>query len=112
MATALEQLKKIDAERSALLAGAKEEALGRLKAVVEELNQMGFSYSIVADGGKKAARVAGPKSTKGAITEKECPICGFQTHPAHDARKHRSQGERKRAFSEKQLHEAGLVKVA
>ena len=47
----LDQLKKLDEQRAKLLDGAKEEALGKAKAAIAELNELGFSYKLVQGDG-------------------------------------------------------------
>lgn len=105
--SAIEKLKQLDQERSALLSGAKSEALGRAKDAIAELRNLGFDYRLVE--GKSGER--GPRKGTRTVADKPCPICEFQTSPPHDARRHRAQGERKRPFTARQLEELGLAKV-
>lgn len=103
----LQRLKALDQERTALLENVKKEALARATAAIDELNSLGFAYRL-AEG--TASKMASRKGTR-TISAKPCPICEFETTPPHDARKHRAQGERKRAFTTRQLEELGLAKV-
>jgi len=66
------------------------------------LNSLGFSYQLV-DGKKGVSRKA-----TGQIKDGPCPVCKFKTAPPHDARKHRSQGKKKKPFTPQQLAELGL----
>jgi hypothetical protein len=101
----LDQLKKLDEQRSSLLAGAKKEALDKAKAAVDELNTLGFSYSLVEGDGKRKrqTRVIDPNA--------ECPVCKFATIPSHNGRQHRSQ-DPKKPFTAKELEELGMKKKA
>lgn len=107
MTDLLQQLKALDEQRAQLIDGAKKEALQKAQEAVDELNALGFAYHLTEGEVKRATR----KGTR-QIKDAECPVCKFKTAPPHDARKHRSQGENKRAFSQKQLEEMGLEKVA
>ncbi len=111
MADSLARIRKLEEERSRLLEDAKEEALGRARAAIAELRELGFEYQLAraAKGGRGGRSAA---NGRGAVREAPCPICGFQTQPPHDARKHRGQGDRKRAFTPKQLEEMGLERVS
>jgi hypothetical protein len=100
------RIKELEAEKSKLIESAKSEALARAKQAVADLNELGFRYSLTQGEGK------GRKGERKIQAEKPCSICGFQTNPRHDARKHRSQGKRKRAFTSKELSDFGLRKVA
>jgi hypothetical protein len=103
------RIKELNAERSKLIDGAKKEALSRAQQAVSDLNALGFAYSLTqVSVGRKAA------SRKGAgriQAEKPCPICGFRTTPAHDARRHRFAKAKRRPFNARELKDLGLKKV-
>lgn len=101
--SALERVKKLDAERDKILAEAKEEALGKAREAVAELNSLGFNYDITS-GGKKSK---GTRQSKAGA----CLICEFETLPHHDGRQHRSQGKHKKAFTAADLSQMGMTKV-
>lgn len=105
--TILEKLKKLDAERSKLLEGAKTEALAKANQAVEELNAIGFSYELVENKGEKPRKARkvdhAPKGT--------CPICKYSTNPPHDARSHRAQQSHKKPFTDDELAKLGMVKA-
>jgi len=108
--SAVEQLKKLDAERAKILETAKTEALAKATEAIEELNALGFHYSI-SEGARSARQPrAGGTTAKRQPSGAACPICGFKTEPPHDRRTHRTQ-EPKRAFNDAELKEKGLVKV-
>ena len=107
MADLLQQLKQLDQQRATLIEGAKKEALQKAQEAVDELNALGFSYRLT-EGGKRTSVRKGTRQVK----DEPCKVCNFKTSPPHDARKHRSQGEHKRAFTQKQLQELGLEKIA
>lgn len=68
-------------------------------------SDLGFGSPV--KGSKKAVG-----ERKRAAPQGECPICQFATDEPHDGRKHRSQGENKRPFTDEELSELGLRKVA
>lgn len=109
----LDQLKKLDEQRAALLATAKEEALKKVEAGIADLNSLGFSYVLV-EGGDQPFPLKKKPST-GATRQRDpnapCSVCNFVTTPAHDARKHRAQGDNKKPFTPKELADLGLAKV-
>ena len=59
-----------------------------------------------ANGRKKASATVKAKRAKAVA----CPICDFQTTPAHDGRTHRNQ-KKKAPFTLEELTERGLAKV-
>lgn len=79
--TVLEQIKKLDEQRAALLDNAKAEALTKVNSALETLNSLGFTYSLSETAGK-------PKSKKPVDPTKPCSYCG---KPGHDARFHRAE---------------------
>ena len=106
--SAVEQIRELDQQRAKLIAAAKSEAIKKVDRALQELNQLGFNYRIVADGhrmpiGRKAR--AGRK--RGRISKVACKICKFRTVPPHDARTHRGQSK-KAPFTSKELAERGL----
>jgi hypothetical protein len=106
----IDRIKKLDLERSTLLSDAKKEALALVQQGLDGLRALGLSFNLV-EGERRNKRAKRSGAGKGAIQDAPCPICGFKTEPPHDARKHRGQGKRKRAFTGKQLQELGLKKV-
>jgi DNA repair exonuclease SbcCD ATPase subunit len=102
MADVIQKLKELDKERAGLLDSAKKEALSKATEAVAALNSLGFNYQL-AEGGKRVSRKA-----TGQIKDGPCPVCKFKTTPPHDARKHRSQGKKKKPFTSQQLVEFGL----
>lgn len=48
----VEKLKELDRQRQELLEEAKQDALSRARAAVEELNELGFAYRLVEDSGQ------------------------------------------------------------
>jgi hypothetical protein len=97
----LEQIKKLDEQRAKLLSDAKTEALAKAEAAIEELNSLGFSYSLTAGTGTK--KKTGTRNTDPA--KKHCDICDIN---GHDGRAHRSQGDKKKKFTAAELKELGL----
>jgi hypothetical protein len=100
----LDQIRKLDDQRSKLLGEAKDEALQLVHEAIGDLNALGFNYGIVEKARER--RGGGRQQSDGP-----CPICEFKTNPPHDGRKHRSQGNRKKPFSTQELEKFGLKKV-
>lgn len=76
---------------------------------IAALNALRFNYALT-EGAPLRRRLV----TRGGarqVRDAPCPVCKFKTQPPHDARKHRGQGKRKRAFTSSQLNEMGLAKV-
>ena len=112
--TALQQIKKLDEERTKLLESAKADALARAEEAINELTALGFAYELV-----EPTRETAPRKTKtvrkGLVPDHHpkgaCPICEYATKPPHDKRSHRSQ-TRKKPFTDAELAERNLVIVA
>ena len=105
--SALEQIRKLDEDRKKLIDGAKGEAMQKAQDAINELNALGFNYRL-AEGDAVARRGRGAPRQK---SDTPCPICKFKTSPPHDGRRHRSQGDKKRAFSAQELANLGLSKA-
>jgi hypothetical protein len=109
--SAIQRIKELDEERAKIFDQAKEEALEKAKAAVEELNALGLDYTLL-NGERKAARA--PKkvaaSKQGTIKDAPCSVCEFETSPPHDARAHRGQ-TKKKPFTAAELTEKGLTKL-
>lgn len=101
------RIKELDKERSQLLTTAKKEALDRANEAIADLNALGFSYTLSGEGAAPRRGRKGMRQVKDAA----CPVCKFKTAPPHDARKHRGQGKRKKAFTVSELQELGLKKA-
>jgi hypothetical protein len=117
MATVLEKLRALDAQRAQLLDDAKKEALDNAEKAVAELNELGFHYSLTEGASTPSASLRAPrktpkasKATKRQPRDVPCPICHFKTMPHHDGRMHRSQ-KSKKPFSVEELMERHLAKV-
>jgi hypothetical protein len=115
LATVLEKLKALDAQRAQLLEDAKKEALDNVEKAVADLNELGFHYSLVEGASvsvstPRAPRKAASQAPKRQARDLPCPICHFKTMPHHDGRMHRSQ-KSKKAFTVEELMEKHLAKV-
>ena len=107
---AVERIKVLDKERAKLLTTAKQEALDRATAAVNDLNVLGFSYQLIEKQTEEHRKNLNQKRQR--ISREPCPICKFGTNPPHDARRHRfSQGKKKRPFTSKELSEMGMRRV-
>jgi hypothetical protein len=111
--TTIEKIKKLDDERAKLLESAKSDALARAEEAINELIALGFDYELVepvretARKPKTARKGSAPDHTPHGV----CPICTWATNPSHDRRSHRSQ-TKKRPFTDDELSEKGMTKVA
>jgi hypothetical protein len=101
--TKAEQVLKQIADIESLRGEAIQEILGQRKALDDQLKTLGYE-----DGLRK--RPQGGRRT--IDPTKPCTICKFITDPAHDSRKHRGQGDKKRPFTPKELEEHHMVKLA
>jgi hypothetical protein len=111
LTTTLEKLKALDAQRAQLLQGAKTEALANAQKAVEELNELGFHYTLTEGAtSARAPRKAASKAPKRQPRDVPCIICHFKTTPHHDGRLHRNQ-KTKRPFTTGELIERHLTKV-
>jgi hypothetical protein len=54
--SAIEQIKKLEAEREKLISQAKSEALQQIEGAIKTLADLGFHYQVVAAGTAKATR--------------------------------------------------------
>jgi hypothetical protein len=108
--SAVAKIRKLDEQRTRLLASAKSEAIKKVDKALKELNSLGFDYRVVSDGSSRSMRL-GRKSRagrgKGRVKNAACKICNFVTAPPHDARTHRGQAK-KAPFSSQELVERGL----
>lgn len=109
----LDRIKQLDEERSRLIAEVKKEALDNANAAVLALNELGFNYRLAEGGSRRGASSVESlrKGTRTVNAERPCPICGFTTSPPHDARAHRSQGDKKRAFTAEDLSARGMTRA-
>jgi hypothetical protein len=121
--SAIETIKRLDQERAKLIDTAKTDALTRAQQAIEDLKALGFEYDMVEGGmvgaktpkgTKVAGRIGAKKNGSGkgkASADKPCTVCGFQTEPPHDARKHRFTQKKKKPFTPAELKAHGLTKV-
>lgn len=93
---ALKAMENIDTLRKE----AVDELLTQRNEIDKQLRTLGHGEGKVI----RARRVVDPNTP--------CPICNFVTAPAHDARKHRGQGDKKKPFTPKELEELKMSKVA
>jgi hypothetical protein len=123
--TTEEVLDAIDAMEVEELAKVKEAAVDKLEGmkhlVVTQMReqmqkQMALFNLSAADLGfttgspaKRSGKPAGER--KRAAPSGDCPICQFPTEPQHDGRKHRSQKDDKKPFTDDELHALSLHRV-
>ena len=68
---------------------------------------LGFSSNVAPKGSRKPQEGGKQREMKGG----PCKVCQFETSPLHDARKHRSQGDDKRPFTDVELADLGMHRV-
>src|ERR1700730_13666694 len=108
--TALQQINKLDEERTKLLESAKADALARAEEAINELTALGFAYEIVEPPRATARKMRTARKASGPDHHPKgtCPICEYATKPPHDKRSHKSQ-QKKRPFTDKELVERGMM---
>lgn len=107
---AIGQIKQLQAQMMELREKAKEEALAKVHAALEELNSLGFNFT-VTEKGVRAGKPAKAGKVKRPLKDADCPVCGFKTSPPHDRRAHRHMENPDKPFTKKQLEDKGLTRV-
>lgn len=105
---ARDELAQIDKRREEIMAGLRGSAEGDLRKALREFNDLGLGVTYEL---RVAGRGGSRKGTRQADPDRACPICGFKTIPPHDARAHRAQGDKKKAFTAEELSAKGLRKA-
>ena len=85
---------------------ARAELIEEIEERIATLKDLGFDYRLTSGGARKGT------NTRSKDPNRPCPICKVVTDPPHDARTHRGQGSRKKAFTADELKELGLRKVS
>lgn len=108
-------------KQAKLLDAAKDEVMLEIKGGIEKLKdlnlsvfeigslfaaQLGLPIGRAAKSAMKATKAEGSKRTTN--TDRECPVCQFNTVPHHDGRKHKNHPE---PFTAAELKELGMVKA-
>lgn len=102
-----EELAKIKEAVSDKMDSLRDSMRDKLKAeITSQLGVYGFSFEDLGFDGRKMRKAGGRAKSSGP-----CPICDFATDPPHDGRKHRAQGNKKKAFTASELSELGLEKA-
>ena len=107
----LDRIKRLDEERAALAEAAKDEALARAREAVELLNALGLPYQLLLAHPRRMKKAGKREDGRTDPTRQHCPICNFLTDPPHDGRKHRTQGDDKRPFTDAELRELNLLRA-
>jgi hypothetical protein len=107
-ASAHDELRQIEKRREELRGQIKGTAESDLRKALREFNDLGLG---VAYELRPVGRGGGRRGTRSVNVNRPCPICGFRTVPPHDARAHRAQGEKKKAFTAEELSAKGLQKA-
>jgi hypothetical protein len=102
VSSATERALKAKAEMESLFQAAIDEQLAIIKEAEGRLSELGYGAPVRKAGKTGITRQRDPNAP--------CAICNFVTVPNHDARKHRGQGDSKKAFTAKELDELGLKK--
>ena len=106
--SAVDKVRELDTQRARLIAAAKAEVMKKVERAIKELDDLGFTYKLVADGDrrtvlKKAKRGEGRAESKMDLAR----YASFQLYRAHDARTHRGQ-TKKAPFTSQELVERGF----
>jgi hypothetical protein len=111
--TTLQQLKKLDEERTKLLESGKADALARAEEAISELTALGFDYELVEPARATARKPTPARKASGPDHHPRgmCPICGWATNPPHDKRSHKSQ-TKKKPFTDAELAAKGMTIAA
>jgi len=124
----IDQIKKLDVQKAALIEAAKDEALSDVHKAIDTLKSLGLHFELVAKGNnapaiiqpkhiktksvvKKAKKRKGSRLGTRTPANVACPICSFKTNPPHDRRSHRFQAYKK-AFTQKELSAKGMKKIS
>jgi len=96
--TAVERLRKLEAEAKTLRSQAKKEALAAVQSALSELNALGFSYQLKEGTSPLPVRKQARAKRKAGIKRKRnpnavCKVCGEK---GHDARRHRWDKKKKK----------------
>ena len=104
----MDELKHLDKRREELLGEVRGSAESNLRKALRDFNDLGLgmTYKLRVSG-----RGSGRRGTRQVNANRACPICGFRTVPPHDARAHRSQGDKKKAFTADELSAKGMQKA-
>jgi hypothetical protein len=95
----LERRKKLQEQLDEVEAKVVELKQAQIQEHLAALKELGYqTRSRAKRGSSSASRHQDPN--------KKCPICEI---PGHDARAHRSQGEKKKPFTKEELKERGLA---
>jgi hypothetical protein len=110
--TALQQIEKLDEERTKLLETAKADALARAEEAIGELTALGFEYELTEYGAKTKAkpRKAAARKAIDHTPKGTCAICEYATNPPHDKRSHRAQ-TRKKPFTDAELEQRSMKRA-
>lgn len=112
----IERAKQLREELAQVEGAAREEALARARAAVDELNQLGVQYELREAGMPRTARqisggdgsTAGRKGTRQVRADRPCPVCKFVTEPPHDGRRHKGHPA---PFTDEELEQQGMRRV-
>ncbi len=109
--SAHDELKQLDRRREELRAQLRSDAEGGLRQSLQDFNNLNFGVTYELRELRRGRAAGSRRGTRQVNAERACPICGFRTAPPHDARAHRSQGDKKKAFSAEELSAKGLQKA-
>lgn len=109
-ASAIDEIRELEAKRSSLVSVAREQALEAIHSNIELLSELGFVYELSEKGQKKPKPTRRKRSGISGKPAGECPICEFATDPPHDKRHHRSQVA-SAPFTPAELEERGFAVV-
>jgi hypothetical protein len=109
--SAHDELKQLEKRREELRAQLRSDAEAGLRQSLVDFNNLNFGVTYELREARRGRGQGSRRGTRQVNAERACPICGFRTIPPHDARAHRSQGDKKKAFSAEELSAKGLQKA-
>ena len=104
----MDELKQLDKRREELMGEVRGSAETNLRKALRDYNDLGLGITYEL---RAAGRGVSRRGTRQINVNRPCPICGFKTVPPHDARAHRSQGDKKKAFTADELSAKGMQKA-
>ena len=104
----IDELKLLDKRRGELMGQLRGSAEGDLRKALKDFNDLGVGVTYEL---RAAGRGGSRRGTRSVNANRPCPICGFRTVPPHDARAHRAQGDKKKAFTAEELSAKGMQKA-
>ena len=110
----LDQLKSLDEQRTKLLEGAKKEALEAAQKAIADLNALGFDFRLVEGPAQQEGHLGSVPRVKHQNVKRGIPLVQSASLGPNRTMtaEHIVRRRPKRAFTEEELKDKGLTKVA